>query len=139
MGAFDATGTPAVRAEQAQKAYKKTAIYSTNAVANTWDPASDHMGVTASATVVAADAGKSIVITDVVATYNATVLTTVAFSFTLAEQDSTSDILRMSVNGGGPAMWKGLYQLPKDKDLVAFLGQLNTGFVGTITVTYLQV
>jgi hypothetical protein len=138
MGSFDATGFPPARAEQVLNNYKETVVFATDTPAATWNVASVHMGTTPGS-LIDPPVGKSVVITEVVATYNASVTATVPFSFILCEEGSNDDIVRLSCNGGGPATWKGLYKLSSGKDLQIGVGQLASGNTGCVTVTYVEV
>ena len=137
---FHATGTPAVRAEQALNSYVQTVCVShaagSPAFEGQWNPASNHMGITSYDEVIPAMTGKSIVILEVLATTTAATNATTAFSFTLAEEDATEDILRMSISGS-TGRFEGPLKLGLGKALEYYRGTAETGAVQSLTISYI--
>jgi len=138
VNGFKVSGTPQIRAEQVLDGYKSTKCLSFSATLDVWDPGV-HMTTTASSVLVECPAGKSIVLLDVLATNSGAVLDGVPFSVTLAEEGSDDDIVRLSCNAGGPAVWKGAVKLAQDKDLLVYHGQLNAARIGSLAVQYVTV
>jgi len=138
MGAFQATGSPPCKAEQALNSYVQTACISVSSddFAGTWDPASNHMGIGSSSVVIPAMPGKSIVILEVLATTTAGLSATTAFSFTLAEDGATEDILRMSISGS-TGRFEGPLKLGLGKALDYYRGTAEAGAVQSLTISYI--
>ena len=138
---FHASGSPVFdSAERLKLKFKKTVCISNVATdySGGWTAGSDHLqsGTTVSAIAVSGVAGESIVLTDVLACQDAVITSTSAMSFTLAAQGETTDILRMSVNGGGPGMWSSAegVMLPAGKHLVLFRGE--AGGTASLSISY---
>ena len=138
MGAFQAIGSPPARAEQALNSYVQTACISvsSNEFAGTWDPTLAHMGIGSPSEVIPAITGKSIIILEVLATTTAATDATTAFSFTLAEEGATEDILRMSISGS-TGRFEGPLKLGLGKALEYYRGTADTGAVQSLTISYI--
>ena len=140
---FHASGTPVFdSAEHLKTKFKKTVCISNVATdySGGWTAGSNHLqsGTTVSAIAVSGVAGKSIVLTDVLACQDAAITSTSGMSFTLAEQGQSTDIIRMSVNGGGPGLWTSAegVKLRRGKNLVIFMGK--AGGTASLTISYIM-
>ena len=140
---FHASGGPVFdSAEHLKLKFKKTVCISNVATdySGGWTAGSDHLqsGTVVSAIAVSGVAGQSIVLTDVLACQDAVITSVSSMSFTLAEEGATTDILRMSVNGGGPGLWaspEGVL-LTRGKDLILYMGK--AGGTASLTITYVM-
>jgi len=141
MGAFQATGNPPARAEQALNSYVQTVCVSNAAAdfAGTWDPTDFHMGIGSNySEVIPGVAGKSIIILEVLATTTASLSANTAFSFTLADGDANEDILRMSISGS-TGRFEGPLKLGLGNALEYYRGTAETGAVQSLTISYIYV
>ena len=138
MGAFQATGNPPARAEQALNSYVQTVCVSNAATdfGGQWDPTLAHMGIGSPTEVIPAMTGKSIIILEVLATTTAATDATTAFSFTLAEDGATEDILRMSISGS-TGRFEGPVKLSVGTALDYYRGTADTGAVQSLTISYI--
>jgi len=147
-GLFQASGGPGFDSAQRLKLKFKKTVCITNVAADYsggWTAGQDHL---ASGTVVSAvavsgefkDDGSpknSIIVTDVLACQDAAYSATIPLSFTLAEQGLTTDILRMTVNGGAPCVWstEGV-KVEAGKHLILCMGR--AAGVASITISYVR-
>lgn len=140
MGAFQATGSPPARAEQALNSYVQTACISVSSdeFQDVWDPSQDHMGIDVGYYDVAISGmpGKSIIILEVLATTTASLTAGTAFSFTLAEDGATEDLLRMSISAS-TGRFEGPLKMGVGKSLEFYKGKAQAGAVQTLTISYI--
>lgn len=137
---FTATGSAETRAEQAINSFVQTVCISNASTdfPGTWTAGADHLGLGASGvTAITCPEGKSIILLEVIASVTSAATAATPFGFTLAEQDSSDDIIRMSVNGGSTGRWEGPVKLTKEKSLIYYKGTCQSNAVGTIVLSYL--
>lgn len=138
--AFTASGTPEMRAEQAVNSFVQTVCISNDGAdfPGVWTAGSDHLGLGASGvTAITCPEGKTLIILEVVASVTSVVTSNTPYSFTLAEQGSTEDIIRMSINGGSTGRWEGPVKLTSGNSLIYYKGECLSGKVGTVVISYL--
>lgn len=136
--AFTASGTPEMRAEQAVNSFVQTVCISNDTAdfPGVWTAGSDHLGLGASGvTAITCPEGKTLIILEVLASVTSGPTVGTPYAFTLAEQGSTEDIVRLSVNGGSPGRWEGPVKLTTGNSLIYYKGKCAG--IGTVVISYL--
>ncbi len=129
-----------MRAEQAVNSFVQTVCISNIGTdfPGVWTAGSDHLGLGASGvTAITCPEGKTLIILEVVASVTSAATATTPYAFTLADQGSTEDIIRMSVNGGSTGRWEGPVKLTSGNSLIYYKGTCVAGATGTVVISYL--